>query len=96
MSGLGTLSKMPPELRIQIYNYVLLNKNEEINLVPTIHSKCSKQAERQRILRLDRLAAEGRAFKPVAVKNSLLYVSKHISHEAGAVLYGGQKFKLRP
>jgi hypothetical protein len=37
----------------------------------------------------------GHAFKPVAVKNSLIYVSKQISEEACAVLYGGHKFKLR-
>jgi hypothetical protein len=95
MSGLGTLSKLPPELRIQIYDYVLLEKNEEILVVPTIHRKLSEQAEHQRILRLNRLAAEGRAFRPVAVKNSLLYVSKQISEETCAVLYDGHKFKLR-
>jgi hypothetical protein len=95
MSGLGTLSTLPPELRIQIYNYVLLDKNEEIKVDLTMRRKPSHQAERQRILRLKRLAAEGRAFKPVAVENSLLYVSKRISNEACAVLYGGHKFKLR-
>jgi len=95
MSGLGTLSTLPPELRIQIYNYVLLDENEEMNVDLTMRRKLSHQAERQRILRLKRLAAEGRAFKPVAEKNSLLYVSKRISHEACEVLYGGHKFKLR-
>lgn len=79
MSGLGTLFTLPPELRIQIYDYVLLERIEEILVVPTIHRKLSEEAKRQRILRLNRLAAEGRAFKPVAVKNSLLYVSKQIS-----------------
>jgi hypothetical protein len=95
MSGLGTLCKLPLELRIQIYDYVLLEKNEKILVVPTIHRKLSEEAKRQRILRLNRLAAKGRAFKPVAVKNSLLYVSKQISEEACAVLYDGHKFKLR-
>lgn len=55
MSGLGTLSTLPPELGIQIYDYVLLEKNEKILVVPTIPRKLSKEAERQRILRLNRL-----------------------------------------
>lgn len=95
MSGLGTLSTLPPELRIQIYGYVLLDENDEIEVVPTIRGKLSEEAKRPRIARLNHLAGGGRAFKLVALKNSLLYVSKQISHEACAVLYGGHKFELR-
>ena len=94
MAGLGTLSTLPPELRIQIYNYVLANEGEEIHVVPTIHPKLSEDQERQRIMRLNRRAAEGRPRKRVAVKNAILYVSKAISEEACAVLYGGYKFRL--
>jgi hypothetical protein len=94
MAGLGTLSKLPLELRIQIYTYVLIDKNE-ISVVPTIPRKLSDEAERQRITRIKRRAAEGHSRKRVAVKNSLLYVSKQMSDEACAVLYGGHKFKFR-
>lgn len=94
MSGLGTLSTLPPELRILIYSYVLFDENEEIRVVPTIPRKLSAEAECQRILRLNRNAAEGRPSKPASVKNSLLYASKQVSHEACQVLYGGHKFKL--
>lgn len=63
-------------------------------MVPTIPRKLPEEAERQRILRLNRHAAEGRPSKPLSVKNSQLYVSKPISHEACQVLYGSHKFKL--
>jgi len=79
MAGLGTLSTLPPELRIQIYNYVLANEGEGIHVVPTIHPKLSEDQERQRIMRLNRRAAEDRPHKRVAVKNAILYVSKAIS-----------------
>jgi len=94
MSGLGTLSKLPPELRIQIYSYALFDTNEETRRVLTIHRKLSEEAERRRILCLNRHAAEGRPSKPVALKNSLLYVSKQISQEACQVLYSGHEFKF--
>jgi hypothetical protein len=48
----------------------------------------------KRIEKLNLRAAEGRPSKPVAVKNALLYVSKHISEEACPVLYGGHKFRV--
>jgi hypothetical protein len=63
-------------------------------VVLTIYRKLSEEAERQRGSRLTRGAAEGRPPKPVAIKNSLLYVSKQISQEACQVLYGGHDFKL--
>lgn len=93
MSSLDTLSQLPPELRIQIYSYALFGKNEETRVVITIHQKLPEEAERQRISRL-RGAAEGRTPKPVAIKNSLLYVSKQISQEACQVLYSGHEFKF--
>ena len=94
MSGLGTLSKLPPELRIQIFSYALCGKNDEISVAPNIHRKLPEESERQLIFRQTHHAAEGRPSKPVAVKNSLLYVSKQVSHEACQVLYGDYKFKL--
>lgn len=95
MSGLGTLSTLPPELRVEIYRYALFDTNEETRVVLTIHRKLSEEAERQRISRLNRGAAEVRPPKPVAIKNSLPYVSKQISQEACQVLYGGHEFKLQ-
>ena len=94
MSGLGKLSTLPLELRLQIYSYVLFDENQEIRVVSTIHRNLSEKAERQYVLSLNRHAAEGRPSKPVAVKNSLLYVSKQASQEACQVLYSGHKFKL--
>jgi len=95
MAALGAFSKLPPELRIQIYNYVLLDGDEEIHAVPTIRRKMSKEAARKRIELVNRRAAEGRPLqKPVAAKNAILYVSKQISDEACAVLYGDAKFML--
>jgi hypothetical protein len=95
MTGLGTFSKLPPELRIQIYNYALFDGDEEIHAVPTIRRKMSKEAARKRIELLNRGATEGRPMKkPVAAKNAILYVSKQISDEACAVLYSGAKFEF--
>ena len=68
MSGLGTLSTLPPELRVEIYRYALFDTNEETRVVLTIHRKLSEEAERQRISRFNRGAAESRPLKPVAIK----------------------------
>ncbi|GAB7330698.1 hypothetical protein MBLNU13_g02259t2 [Cladosporium sp. NU13] len=94
MSGLGKLSTLPAELHLQIYSYVLFDKNQEISVVSTINRRLSEKAERQRILRLNHHATEVRPSRPVGVKNSLLYVSKQVSQEACQVLYGGHKFEL--
>lgn len=94
MADLGTLFKLPPELRIYVYSYALGCHNKKVHVVPILRRKPRPEVVRQRIAYHNQRAAEGRARKPVAVKNALLYVSKHISHEACAVLYGEYEFRL--
>lgn len=94
MAGLGILFKLPPELRIQVYNYTLGCHNEKVHVIPTLRRKPTPEAIRGRVMYLNQRIAEGRPRKPVSVKNALLYVSEHVSHEACAVLYGEYKFIL--
>lgn len=92
MDDPGILFKLPPELRLQIYNYVLLRPVEEQHVVPTIRKRLSPEAMRRRAMNLKRHAAEGRTRLPISVKTALLSVNKHISLETGQVIYGNHKF----
>jgi hypothetical protein len=91
MAEQNILFKLPPELRLEIYRYVLLRPVEKIQVIPTIRKRLSPEAKHHRATAI----AEGRLRLPVCVQAALLCVNKQISQEACPVLYESHKFVLR-
>jgi hypothetical protein len=91
MAEQNILFTLPPELRLQIYRYVLLRPVEKVHVIPTIRKRLSAEAKHRRAVAL----AEGRLSLPVFIQAALLCVNKQISQEACPVLYESHKFVLR-
>jgi hypothetical protein len=91
MAEQNILFKLPPELRLQIYRYVLLRPLEKVLVIPTIRKRLSTEAKHRRAMAL----AEGRLRLSTSVQAALLCVNKQISLEACPVLYESHKFILR-
>jgi hypothetical protein len=91
MAEQNILFTLPPELRLEIYRYVLLRPSEEARVVPTIRKRLSTEAKHRRATAL----AEGRLRLPVSIQAALLCVNKQISQEACPVLYESHRFILR-
>jgi hypothetical protein len=91
MAEQNILFTLPPELRLEIYRYVLLRPSEKIHVIPTIRKQLSTEAKHRRATAL----AEGRLRLPVSIQAALLCVNKQISQEACPVLYESHRFILR-